>query len=251
MMAALKSEFRKLLSVRSTYIITVLVLVLVGFIAFYVEGWRLAPQDLRRPDLLASDVFGALNLSVFGAIIAILLMSHEYRYNTIMYSLSSSNSRSKVLLAKFVAVSCYALVLTVLICLLSPLASYLGLHLAGHSMAAQVVHYKDLIWRSLFYGWSYGIAGLLIAVLIRTQVGAIAALFVLPAAIEPLLAQLLKHNAVYLPFLSQSQVINSGQGNTIGGGSLTPGKGALVFTAYLVVGWFVAWILFLRRDATA
>ncbi|HEX4774579.1 MAG TPA: hypothetical protein VH234_03615, partial [Candidatus Saccharimonadales bacterium] len=91
MMHTLKAEFRKLLTVRSTYIITALVTAFVIFIAFYVIGWRMNPKDLHDTGQLASDVTGALNLTVFGAIVAVLLMTHEYRYNTIMYTLASSN----------------------------------------------------------------------------------------------------------------------------------------------------------------
>jgi ABC-type transport system involved in multi-copper enzyme maturation permease subunit len=248
MITALKAEFRKLLTVRSTYIITILVLLFIAFIAFYVEGWRLAPHDLLSPTQLSDDVFGALSLSVFGAIIAILLMTHEYRYNTIMYTLTSSNSRARVLVSKVIVISVYALFLTAVIAVLSPVASYLGIHANGHSLAPQTLHVGNLIWRSLFYGWSYGMAGLLLATLIRVQVGAIAALFVIPGAIEPLLGELLKHNAVYLPFTAQGQVL--GQGASFGGGApLSPSKAAVVFTVYLVVGWVVAWILFLKRDA--
>lgn len=248
MIAALKAEFKKLLSVRSTYIITILVALFVAFIAFYVEGWRLKPDELLRPDILSSDVFGALNLSVFGAVIAVLLASHEYRYNTIMYTLTSTNRRAKILIAKFVAVSCYALVLTVIIGVLSPIMSYLGIHAAGHSLIPQTLHYGDLIWRSLFYGWGYAVAGLLLAVLIRNQIGAIVALFVIPSAIEGLLSQLLRDNAVYLPFNSLSQVIGSSNVSNPNN-LLAPGKAAWVFLIYLVVGWIVAWYLFLRRDA--
>ncbi len=246
MMQTIKSEFRKLLTIRSTYIITTLVILFVAFIAFYVEGWRLKPFELHESGQLASDTYGALGLMLFGAVIAILFMTHEYRYNTIMYSLTSSNSRSKVLASKILVISCYAIFLTIIIGVLSPVATYLGVHAHGHVLVSQTIYYKDVIWRSLFYGWAYAMLGLLLATLIRVQVGAIVALFAIPAAIEPLLSQLLNKNAVYLPFTSLSQLVGDG---ALGGGSLAPGRAALVFCGYLVVGWAVAWVLFLRRDA--
>ena len=247
MMATLRAEFRKLLTVRSTYIITVLIVAFVFFIAFYVEGWRLGPADLHNPGQLSSDVFGALTLSVFGAVIAILLMTHEYRYNTIIYTLTGSNSRSRVLISKIIVISVYALFLTAVIGVLSPIASYLGIHAHGHVLAAQTLHVGNLAWRSLFYGWSYGMIGLLLAALIRVQVGAIVALFVIPTAIEGLLSELLKHSAVYLPFTAQSEVI--GNSGFRVGAPLSPGRAAIVVLTYLVIGWIVAWVLFIRRDA--
>lgn len=246
MIAALKSEFRKLLSVRSTYLVTGLVVAFVIFIASYIEGWRLMPPDLSNPNLLAADVLGALNVTVFGAIVAILLMTHEYRYSTIMYTLTACRSRTQVLIAKFIVVSAYALLLAVIVGVLSPLMSALGIHLHGNTLAPQTIHLWDLTWRSLFYGWAYGVAGLLIAVLVRSQIASITALFLIPGLAEQLLTLLLKKNAVYLPFSALNEVIRNGN---MGGGSLTPGRAALVFGGYLLVGWIVAWVLFLRRDA--
>ncbi|MGH7156686.1 MAG: ABC transporter permease [Candidatus Saccharimonadales bacterium] len=247
MISALKAEFKKLLTVRSTYYISFIVLIFVIFIAFYVTGWRLNPSELRDPTQLAGDVTGALNVTVFGAIVAILLMTHEYRYNTITYTLTSSNSRSKVLWAKFIVVSVYALIFAAVVALLSPIMTSLGVHAAGHTLAPQVLHYSNLAWRSLFYGWGYGMAGLLLAVLLRNQVASIVGLFVIHGVVEQLLSLLLKHNTVYLPFTSLEQVIGNSDPRI---GSISPARGALVFTVYVVVGWAVAWYLFLHRDAT-
>ena len=247
MMSSLRAEFRKLLSVRSTYIVTILVTVLVAFIAFYGEGWHLSPAELRMPNQLSGDVFGALNLAIFGAIIGILLMTHEYRYNTITYTLTDSNSRSRVLRSKIIVVSTYAIFLTVLIGVLSPVAAYLGVHAHGHVLAHQTLQVSNLAWRSLFFGWSSGMLGLVLATLIRSQVGAISALFIIPIGIEPLLTLLLNTKAVYLPFTAQAEVIGNGMRGA--GTPLSAGKAAIVFSIYLVIGWIVAWILFLRRDA--
>lgn len=247
MIPTIKSEFRKLFSVRSTYIITFFVIAFLLFIAFYVEGWRLRPEQLNDPKQLASDVYGGMTLMVFGAIVAILSMTHEYRYNTITYTLSSSNSRAKVLVSKIIVVSCYVIGLSILVGILSPVATYLGVHARGHALVPQVLYYKDLIWHSLFFSWSYGMIGLLLATIIRQQPGSVAALFILPAVVEPLLSQLLNKNAVYLPFAALTQLVGDG---AVGGGRLSPGKAALVVLVYLAVGWAVAWSLFLRRDAS-
>jgi ABC-type transport system involved in multi-copper enzyme maturation permease subunit len=246
MMPTVKSEFRKLLTVRSTHIITTLVAVLIIFISFYVNGWRLSTFDLHDPNYLANSITGALNITVFGAIVAILLMTHEYRYNTVIYTLTNNNSRSKVLVAKFITVSVYALFLAALIGVLSPTLSYLGAQAHGHTFVPQTLHFGDLAWRGLFYGWGYGMAGLLLATLLRNQVATIVALFLLPDLIDQLLSLLLRQNTVYLPFASLNAVI----GNTDSRfGSVSPGKAAGVYCLYLALGWVIAWVLFLRRDA--
>ena len=251
MIAQLRAEFRKLLSVRSTYVITGLVTLLVIFVAFYLEGWRLAPDALRDPNQLAGDVTGALSITIFGAIVAILLVTHEYRYNTIMYTLTSSNNRSKILLAKFVAVSAYALFLTVLIGVLSPVMAYLGVHAHGHTLAPQILHHGNLAWRSMFYGWGYAMAGFILAFTTRNQIASIVSLFLIPSLVEQLIGGLLlKHNSVYMPFSALFQVLNgpspAGSGPT--SSTLSPAKAAGVYCIYLVVGWIVAWVYEARRQ---
>ncbi len=102
--------------------------------------------------------------------------------------------------------------------------------------------------------------GMLFASLIRNQVGAMAALFIISNPVEGVLSLLLKNNSVYLPFTTLQQVVQppvinglslnpSVRGET--SGSLTGGlRGVLVFLAYLAVGWIVAWYLFLHRGAS-
>src|ERR1700690_121413 len=99
MRAALKAELRKLLTVRSTYFILIVVLLLEVLFAFYISGWRATATDLHSSGALSSAVTDAVTaVSIFSALVALLLFTHEYRYNTIMYTLTASNSRSRVLL---------------------------------------------------------------------------------------------------------------------------------------------------------
>ena len=245
MIAAIKAEFTKLLTVRSTYMVAAIILALVAFISFYAEGYKLTALQLADHNFLAGDVLGSMNDMVLGAIVAILLVTHEYRYNTIMYTLTSSNSRSRVLLAKALVISVYAVLIAAAVGLLSPLMSLLGLHVHGYTLVHQTINGGNLVWRSLFCAWGYGMAGFVIALLVRSQVAAIAILFLLPGLIEQLIGLLLRNQAMYLPFTALSQVVRSSPGD----GGLAPGRAALVFTGYIVVSVTVAWVLLLRRDA--
>jgi ABC-type transport system involved in multi-copper enzyme maturation permease subunit len=200
-----------------------------------------------NPQLLASDVLGGLNITVFGAIVAILLVTHEYRYNIITYTLTASNSRIRVLLSKFVVMTIYSLILAVIVGVLSPLMSYLGIQAHGLTLTPQTLHIGDLVWRCLFYSWAYSSAGFVIAMLARNQVASIASLFLIPGLGEQLLGLLLlKKNVVYLPFTALNQVLQDGN---IGGGNLSPGHAALLVTGYLAAGLLIAGVLFARRDA--
>lgn len=244
----IKAELRKVFSVRSTYVILAFVLAIEVLFAFYVSGWRIDAHDLHDPTTLANDVTAAVNtIAIFAALIATLLMTHEYRYNTIMYSLTLSKSRGRVLLAKIVVISAFAVVFTLVFGALSPLLSELGAHAHHLSFAPQTLNYGTLIWHSLFFGWGYAMAGLLIAALIRNQIGAIVTLFIAPDTVEGVLSLLLKKHTAYLPFSALHTVIGQGMSTYLN--IITPLRAALVFIVYLVVGWLVAWVLFLRRDA--
>ncbi|HEV2412223.1 MAG TPA: ABC transporter permease subunit [Candidatus Saccharimonadales bacterium] len=249
MLGTLRAELRKLLTVRSTYFVTGFAILLMAFIAFYGEGWRLSGGSLSDPTQLAGDVLGALNLAVFGAVVAVLLVTHEYRYNTIVYTLTNSNSRSKVLFSKLIAASVYALILSAIIGTLSPVMAYLGVHAHGHTLGPQTLHYWNLIWRSLFYGWGYAMAGFLLALLTRNQIASVVSLFVIPDLVEQLLRIILKQNVAYLPFTALNQVIRMGGSMDPYSSTLSPLKSAGVYCVYLALGWIVAWALFLRRDA--
>jgi ABC-2 type transport system permease protein len=249
MMNTLKAEFKKLLSVRSTYIIIILSLVIVIFYAGYIQGFRASQTDILNRGLLASEVTGAVGIiTVLFSIIALLLFAHEYRYNTIMYSLTSSNSRSKVLLSKILAITVFSVIFTVFIGVFSPLMTAAGLHLKGLHLVPQTLHYGSLLWTSLLYGWGYSMWALVIVALIRNQVGSIVVFFIVPGSVESLLGLLLKNNVKYLPFTALQGVLNDPD-NHRSLSTLTPGRSAIVAVAYLVGAWIVAWVLFLRRDA--
>lgn len=252
MIASLRAEFRKLLTVRSTYVILGIALLAMLFFAFYINGFRAEPKLLLNPKHLAQESTQAMNaLAFFFSLVGLLLLAHEYRYNTIMYTLTASNSRSRTLFAKVIAVSCFALLASLLTAILAPALAWLGVQLAGHQLAPQIIPLGDTLWRCLFFGWGYAMIALLLITLMRNQIGAIVTLFMVPITAEPLLSLLLKTKTVYLPFMSLSQVlaIPGVDAAPQGSGSLTPLHGAMVFSLYLVVGWIVAWVLFLRRDA--
>lgn len=239
----IKAEFRKLLTVRATYLIVILSVAFVAVVAFWPQGLLLKPDQLHDPMQLNNDITGPLVLfSLIGGIVAALLLANEYRYNTIMYSLTSSNRRLKLLGAKAIVVSIFGLSFITLLAVVSPLASLLGVHVAGHQLAPQVIMYHSIVWRVLYLGWGVAMMGLLLAVFIRNQVGTIMAMFAIPLIAESLLVPLLHNKADYLPFRSIFNVIEPDN-------YLSAGKSALVFLAYLVVGWIIGIILFVKRDA--
>src|ERR1700730_1752413 len=101
MLASLRSEFRKLLRVRSTYVIVIICLLWVALFAGFGDGFKAKPTALLHAhDLLMNESGSAVMfVGLILAFAGLLLLGHEYRYNTIMYTLTSSPSRLRSLLA--------------------------------------------------------------------------------------------------------------------------------------------------------
>jgi ABC-type transport system involved in multi-copper enzyme maturation permease subunit len=248
----LRAELRKLLSVRSTYIITGFAILFVVFISFWAQGYKFGAQPGVHffADNLLQTI--APMTSVAAVLVAILLMAHEYRYNTVIYTLTASNSRSKVLIAKIMITLGYVFALLAVTTALSLVMSAWGLHWAHIILPGQQIG-LDVFAKILFYCEAFALAGLLFAVLIRNLVFAIVFMLIVPNTVEGLITLVLKQKAIYLPFSALSQVIATSvkaadNGPRFRVGHLTPLKGALVFCIYLIVGWIVTWYLFLRRD---
>jgi ABC-2 type transport system permease protein len=247
MINSLKAELRKIYTVRATYGVLLFCLAVMCIFAFWVEGYKAgdgsrAVTDVHKIAFLIRDAVG--NLAFFGGLVGILAMAYEYRYNTIMYTLTASKSRLRILISKVFAVSIFSVFFTLFVTIMVLILMFIGISIKGLSLSHQELP-LDIIWRALFTSWGYAMAGLLLASLIRQQVGAIATFFAIPIFIEQLAGLALKDNRIYLPFTALSQVtVTNGLKNV-----LSPGKAALVFGTYLIVGWIIAWYLFLKRDA--
>lgn len=246
MIPTLKSEFRKLLTVRSTYFIVAASLLIVMFFAGFIEGFRGTVQYLQNPALLESEstsaiVFVGFILSFAG----LLLMGHEYRYNTIMYSLTSTNRRIKVLVSKFIVVAVFALAASLLVTFFSPLCTILGAALHGHHLGPQHFHYFAIIWRCVVCGVAYSLYALILIAIMRNQVGAVVTFLLLPLIGENILGLLLKKNVIYLPFTAAQAVASP---TSMGNHTTSPHELGVV-AVYLVVGLLVSAVLFVRRDA--
>jgi ABC-2 type transport system permease protein len=243
MIAALKAEILKLLTVRSTYAIVAFALLASAFICGFATGYKASVAQLHDAGVLQQSILVSVMITaIFTALVGVLSMTHEYRYNTILYTLTSNRSRTVALLAKMVAITVFALLVTLLIAVTAPFFTIIGAQLAGHAMAAQQIWYADIWWRVLFYGWAYAMLALLIAALLRNQVAAIVALFIIPSTVETILTLLMKQKAAYLPFRLLGSVVQPGT-------PVGAGKAAALSVFYLIVGWLVAWALFVRRDA--
>ena len=239
----LKAELRKLYSIRSTYIMPLLCLSLALLFAFYGVGFHSAEGDLHNPFLLTQSIINGVGfLAMIGTVVAVLLVAHEYRYNFISYTLTASKTRSQVLPAKLLAATTYALLFTVLFAVAIPLLAAAGLHANGSHYITQSIPYASLTWRVLFTGWGYFMLGMTIALLVRNLIGAVVTALVFPAIVSNLLTLAFRGNSKYLPYHALNNVLSPH--------TMSSGKAAIVVAVYIVVGWVVAWVLFVKRDAS-
>lgn len=242
MLNNIKAEFRKILTMRSSYGVVIVCLILAVLFAFYGTGFHSQKPELADPHLLASQATDAISLlGVIGSLVAVLLVTNEYRYNLITYTLTASKTRTQVLPAKIIALSVYAIVFTALFVTLAPLLAWAGLHVHGSHYVSQSIPYVSLAWRTIFVGWGLFAFAFAMAMLIRNQVGALVTAFVFPGVITQLLQLVFRGNSKYLPYQAIDNVLNHG--------TMVSGKAALVVAVYVVVGWLAAWAFFLRRDA--
>lgn len=250
MMSALKAEFQKLLTVRSTYFTVLIALVIVALFAGFGDGYRATAQNLHNPTILATESANAILFAgIIVAIVGLLLLANEYRYNTILYTLTSSNNRAKSLLAKVVAVTVFAIIVSAILALFSPLCAIIGTHLAGKHFVPQTFHIWHVLWQCIFVGWGYAMYAFILAAIIRSQVGSIVTFLLVPLIGEHIIMSIFKSSGNYLPFNNLQSVVNS----LLLKGNATPistPHAVTVACIYIAAGLFASFILFARRDAT-
>lgn len=219
MINSLKADFRKLLTVRSTYFMTLIALALVTLVSGYFNGYKKKFTD-EPVGFVPTELDGANNYihlvtsmnaataAVFISLIAILFVAHEYRYNTIMYTLTANASRVKVWLSKIITISIFGALLGTFISIYGVLATIVGLKLNGTDLPDQDFDLVSLGLKLLAYFVGYALLSTFIAFILRSLVGAIALYFVYPTLVEQSLgALLLKDNANYLTFKSLDSII--------------------------------------------
>lgn len=249
-MIQIKAEFRKLFSVRSTYILTILAW-LVAIVMSFIVGYK--GNNYLNPSAVQDSIFGVLRfVGLISAIVSILLLAHEYRYNTINYSFTLGNSRSRVLASKFIVLSVYSIVLGLVSVFIVLGCFHFGVAARGHQLVPQVFnvigttgnYWPGLLLQSAFYVWGMSLAALIVTALLRNLVASIAFIFVFPG-LENLTSLISKTLTSYMPFTDLGAVLKLDRGEI----GFSAGKSMIIFLIYLAVFSFIAWRLFLKRDA--
>ncbi len=244
----LRSELRKLLTVRSTYVTAIIAALFVGFMSFYTGGFNNGTAAANPYAFNELVVNIAHTVAFIAAIVGVLFAVHEYRYNIIMHTLTFSNNRTKIFLAKLLVLTGYAVAFSLLSVGLGLLMYVIGAAFGNFSLARQSFEPLVAIGRVTFFVFGNVILGYMLGILTRNLAAAIVLLLVGLNVVEGLLVLILKEDAIYLPLNALSQVI-AGDTGLLFGKVLSPLNAAMLFSVYLVLAGAATLFLFQTRDA--
>ncbi|MDN5854433.1 MAG: ABC transporter permease [Actinomycetia bacterium] len=272
MLAALRYEWTRMLTIRSTYwlIIGTLALYFVGtfVIAIITDSVQGSSSGGSQADaaiitLGASTGFAPLLMAYILGIIGVFSMGHEYRHQMIRTTLTAMPTRWALIVAKMLLVSFVA----ALAALAAMLIGYLNASLFSGRDVAFDSELRSLILGTMVYTALFALAGLAFAGLVRNQAGAIVLMLAMPIVLEPIIRTILLIKAAtsgdpgaigtlakYLPFeaggkmytrADMSELIDTLSGveplDAVGGGICMA-----VFVGLLLA---LMTFLFIRRDA--
>ncbi|MDX6226635.1 MAG: type transport system permease protein [Frankiales bacterium] len=259
---ALRYEWVRLRTLRSTYWLTGLSIVIAGLLGLFALTFTGSKPFtvIDYGDLIEGGPGTAL-LSIFMGLIGVFSIGHEYRYGTIRPTLGAIPSRTHLMAAKVLVVIAYSLVVGFVCLIVRYLVAWLilgskltDLGLFPHPMGR-------VIGGILGYVAVYALVGFAFASLSRSIPAAIVTLVVFPLVFENVIRGLLTINALksirgiakFLPFSAGSQVYSH---NVLDSGVPSgfrelpgPWGGALIFFVFMLILLGAAWALFEKRDA--
>ena len=244
MMSALRSEVRKLMTLRSTFVILGLGLLLVLLMNGWVNGYKHMEGigDGFLATVITSTIQGT---SFLLGLIVLLQITQEYRHNTIYHTLTLARRRRTAVFAKAIVASLTMLAGACLFIAAGVASAVVGLAVSGEAMGAQSIAWGDIAAKGVMYVWGAGMFALILGLLLRNQVGAIVMYLFGFSIAEQLLSLLLKSNAGYLPFRALEGVMMQPEIP----GLFSPEKSMVIVLAWIVAGGAAAWFFFERRDA--
>jgi ABC-2 type transport system permease protein len=269
MTAALRYEWRRLWTIRSTYW---LIGITIGLQAVFtllaawgastangiIDGEEVVSQVITLgASFGVSPLFTAYIVALFG----VFSFGHEYRYGMVRATLTAVPHRSSVFVAKVLVTAGLAAVLAVACCLIGMLWSLLLVDTDGALGSGGV---WQVVLGATLYTVLFALCALGLASLLRNQTGALALVLLIPLVLENVLRVILQilaglgdndldSIAKVFPFDAGAQmfarptldVIN----DVFGYDPLGPVAGGLVMAGFTAILVGCAYALFLRRDA--
>lgn len=204
--AALRSEWRKLATVRSPRVIAALTVLVGGFAAFAVA--RFVTDEV----ITVSNVFGfsAVFTAVFAAVIGILIYTTEAEFNTAQQTFAAEPRRSVVVSAKAATAAGF----TALLGLSGLAAGAIGAMLGGVEAGDTSTIPATIAWATGFAVLA-GVLGLGIGLIARQSAAAISGVLVWWLVIENLVAVFAPERVVrFMPFFAGNgmlEIVDEGE----------------------------------------
>jgi ABC-2 type transport system permease protein len=263
---ALRFEWTRIRTLRSTYWLTGLALLLSAVVAGIV-AWvmRDDPIDAGAGGIILTggSAFSPLPFTaVFMGILGAFAFGHEYRHGTILATLTAVPRRGALALAKCTVIALWSVVVA---------AASVGLNwgvartLSGQSLVLLDGAAGRALVGYLGYVVLWGLLGLGLASLLRNMPATLVILLVVPLVVEPVVSSLALLDALepvrdyvhYLPFTAGNAMSQSVETPTFAGGGEQPMFGeqpsrlvsSLTFTGWVALVLAPAIALFHKRDA--
>jgi ABC-2 type transport system permease protein len=251
-MALLAAEVRKLWTVRTTWILTLLGLGLVALTTgTLVFSTMVVGPFTGAESQVAAAVDQIGSNAIFVLVVALLAMTTEFRHGTIGRTLQLSPSRSAVLTSKLGVGVVYAVAFFAV-----SLVIVAGLLLLGTVTQDASLRVGDLVGRSVWQGLVglslNAVLGVAVGALIRSQVVALTLVLVwlfvvenLFSALWPAIGRWLPFQALNALFLSEDVLAGVPEGMAA---PLEPTVALVVFLGYVLAATVTAGILLRVRD---
>lgn len=247
MIGLLRAELRKLATVRSTWAITAIGLLLVLGGAAPTAFGTFAP--FTGSVAQTADVLGGVGgASVIPLIVALLAITTEFRHGTIGRTLQLTPSRTRVIVVKGVAAAGFAVLFATLGVLLS-----LAIGLIGAAQAGVTLTFGgpvgEVLWQSYAALALTALLGVAFGALVRSQALALAVALIwifvgetLVGFWRPEIGRYLPFNALNALFIPADQAEAAAQGGFAGLEPLDP---------LVAFGAFLAWVVAFSAAAIA
>jgi len=246
MIAALKYEWRRLWSIRATYVVSIAYLGLVGLMAglpiFYANpGYAISWKALYGTPafILCAVVISVIAAQTFG---------HEYRYGLIRLTLSEFPNRSTVILAKSIVLTVYVLGMTVLAWAVLGLIGALapdGTVTAGGMNTSPNGAQVSALWVVPAFTIGYCILAMSMTMITRNLPLGITVPLLLAAFVEVLLSGLLTLVSSHLSWITNNLPMTNAMAWIEGQGS----HHGVVFGCWVLGMFAIGSTLFIKRDA--
>jgi ABC-type transport system involved in multi-copper enzyme maturation permease subunit len=263
MIDALRFEWVRIRTLRSTYWLGAFAVVLTAAVAFIIAFATRNDSDALGSATVGEVLTGGGSFAIpfvpiFMAITGVFATGHEYRHGTIQPTLTTIPQRSVLLTAKIVIVAFAAILIT----LVSLVLNYgIGMLFWGEAPSLADQPLNEALPGYLVYVVIYAVLGLALGQLFRGVPSALVILLVVPLVVETLIAGLslvpaldwLQPSLKFLPFSAGGQLMATEAVNNNGDGPdfdyFDRWVSGGVFAIFVAVILIVAWTLFKKRDA--